>query len=186
MPKSLSFSEERLKKLARQAKKNKQAWGELYEALFDRVYAYFFYRVANQEVAEDLTQQLFLKVFGSLARYRVTQRPFSAWIFKIAHNLLVDRYRLKREEVTLEAGLPFEDKTAQAKLEQLEERAILEKALKKIKGDYREVVYLRFLVGLSVKETAYAMGRSESAVKLLQLRALQALRKEMEGEVGES
>jgi RNA polymerase sigma-70 factor (ECF subfamily) len=182
MPKPLSFNEERLKKLARLAKKDKQAWGELYEVFFDRVYAYFFYRVANQEVAEDLTQQLFLKVFSSLATYRLTRRPFGAWVFKIAHNLLVDYYRQKKDEVILEAGLPFEDKWAQAKLEQLEERAVLEEALKKIKGDYREVVYLRFLIGLSVKETAYAMGRSESAVKLLQLRALQALRKEMEGE----
>ncbi len=186
MPKPLSFSEERLKKLARQAKKDKQALGELYEALFDRVYAYFFYRVAIQEVAEDLTQQLFLKVISALASYRLTRRPFSAWVFKIAHNLLVDYYRQKKDEVTLEVGLPFEDKSAQAELEQLEERAILEKALRKIKDDYREVVYLRFLVGLSVKETAYAMGRSESAIKLLQLRALRALRKEMEGEVGES
>lgn len=177
MAKPFSLNEERLKKLALKAQDDRKAFAQIYEVFLEKVYGYFFYRVKQKELAEDLTQECFLKIMKNLEKYRVKEASFSAWVFTIARHTLIDHYRVKREEILLENGSELKER--EKEIEKVSVRDLLEKALLNIKEDYREVIYLRFLMDLSLKETAKVMGKTENAVKLLQFRAIKALKKEL-------
>jgi RNA polymerase sigma-70 factor (ECF subfamily) len=179
MPRPLSLSEERLKKLALKARYDRKAFAQIYKALLEKVYGYFYYKVKQKELAEDLTQECFLKIMKNLEKYEVKEASFSAWVFTIARHTLIDHYRLKKDEIPLETERKLE-KRKRDEIEKVGERNLLEKALRNIKEDYREVLYLRFFMDLSLKETAKVMGKTENAVKLLQFRAIKALKKELE------
>lgn len=155
-----------------------QAFTQLYERYLDRVYRYVAYRVRGREEAEDVTSQVFLRALESLDSYRWRGLPFSAWLFRIAHNLVVDRVRqAKRREV-----IPLEDTLPAAGLG-VEEQAALNIKMSQVKEalDYlteaqRQAVILRLVAGLSLEETAKALGKSTGAVKALQHDGLRALR----------
>jgi len=157
------------------------AFSILYDHYFDRVYRYVMSRVRESHEAEDLTQEIFLKVFRGLSSFRFHGPPFGAWLFRIARNTVVDwaRTRDRLGDVTdLEAvrnitsGSDLEAKTATVL--DIEE---LYRALTEVTDLQREVVRLRFIVGLNLAETASSMQRSENAVKALQYSALRALRR---------
>ncbi len=169
--------DEELKKLAGRAKEDKEALAELFEALFDRIYSFFFYRVNKPEEAEDLTQAFFLRLIEALNAYQPSEVPFMAWCQKIARNLLIDHYRRTKTFYPLEVFNQLTNGKAQKEIDIEEERVAIYKALKMLSVDYQEVILLRFLMGFSVKETAGIMERSENAVKLLQFRALKAMKK---------
>ncbi len=176
--------DEELKNLASRARKEKEALAELFELLFDRIYSFFFYRVNRPEEAEDLTQAFFLKLIEALNSYRPREAPFMAWCQKIARNLLIDHYRQTKVLYPPEALTQLENGKARKEVETEENRIVLYKALRALSADYQEVILLRFLMGFSVKETAELMKRSENAVKLLQFRALRALKKQLVDENG--
>lgn len=171
--------DEQLKKLASRAKQEKEALAELFESLFDRIYSFFFYRVNKPEEADDLTQAFFLRLIEALNSYQPSEVPFMAWCQKIARNLLIDHYRQTKVFYQPEAIAQLENGKAKKKIEVEEDRIVLYKALKMLSADYQEVILLRFLMGFSVKETAKLMKRSENATKLLQFRALKALKKQL-------
>ena len=171
--------------LVRRAQKMEpEAFGELYEAHFDRIYRYMMLRVRNQADAEDLTQQVFVKALEHIGSYRYRGMPFAAWLFRIAHNQLVDHWKKKSREKGRvmpleqmdEAGMICDDDPAFLAERQadIKEVAI---ACEALSDGQREVISLRFAGGLSVAETARAMGRSEGAVKVLQHAALAKLRR---------
>jgi len=165
-----------------------EAFGELYERYAGRVFRFLFAHLDNRLDAEDLTEDVFLRVWKSLSGYREQGVPFLAFLFRVARNALIDYYRrsggLKRD-VALE-DLPLKDhspgpvESAMIDLEQQNLRQTLEK----LREDYRTVLVLRYLGELSPEETAQAMGRTSGAVRVLQHRALIALRSLMEGAVG--
>ena len=160
---------------------NLSAFGSLYEIYFERVYRYMMGRVGSAPEAEDLTQELFLKVMSSLRSYRFQGPPFAAWLFRIAHNLLVDRSRRRRtagEQVPLEqaAFVPAGGSVEEEALRSLSHAEVVE-ALGRVTELQRQVIELRFLADLSLAETAAVMDRNENAVKALQHSALRALRR---------
>lgn len=157
-----------------------EAIGELYDQHHVSVLKYAWSRVGDRETAEDLTGEVFLRMVRALPKYRRTKIPFRAWLYRIARNLVIDHYRMQSDQ----ASVPLEvaentsnegDHPAKAvdralKMEQLHG------ALTSIKPSERDVVVLRFLVGLSIRETAMALGKSEPSVKAMQHRGLAALR----------
>ena len=160
---------------------NLSAFGRLHEIYFERVYRYMMARVGNPSDAEDLTQELFLKVMASLGSYRFQGPPFAAWLFRIARNIVVDRTRRRRtagEQVPLdEAGcVPAGGSAEEEALRTLSAESLVA-ALGRVTDLQRQVVELRFLAELSIAETAAVMKRNENAVKALQHSALQALRR---------
>jgi RNA polymerase sigma-70 factor (ECF subfamily) len=168
---------------------NLGAFSRLYELFFDRVYRYMMARVGNAAEAEDLTQELFLKVMASLGSYRFQGPPFAAWLFRIAHNLAVDRARRRKsagESVSLDEALslPAGGSVEEEALRSLEHQAV-RGAIERLTELQRQAVLLRFMAGLSLAETASAMGRNENAVKALQHSALRALRRLLAGQLGE-
>lgn len=161
------------------------AFEKVYEDNFDRVYRYLSFKVQHRADVEDLTQQVFLKALESIGSFRWRGVSISAWIMKIAHNTVVDYYRDKARKTCLpleEARMPMPDGAANDPAA-LAERAWsveeLNAACARLTPAQREVVSLRFAGGLSVAETAHAMGKSEGAVKVLQHEALKRLRRIM-------
>ncbi|OGO02751.1 MAG: hypothetical protein A2Y72_00690 [Chloroflexi bacterium RBG_13_53_26] len=167
----------------RAQRRDPEAFGQLYEEHFDRIYRYIVLRVRNQADAEDLTQQVFLKALEHIGSYHYRGMPFASWLFRIAHNQVVDHWKKKsREKVKLltqdemaEAGALSDDDPA-ALAEQKLGWEQLAAACEQLSDGQREVISLRFAGGLSVAETAKVMGKREGAVKVLQHVALKKLR----------
>jgi RNA polymerase sigma-70 factor, ECF subfamily len=164
-----------------------EAFGLLYERYVDLVYRYVYVRVGSVHLAEDLTSETFVRALRRIDSFSWQGRDIAAWFVTIARNLITDhaksaRFRL---EVTtadmLDADRKVDAPEAEV-LQRLRDTRLLE-AVKKLKPEQAECVVLRFLQGLSLAETAKIIGKSEGAVKQLQLRAVRALHRELDGEV---
>lgn len=182
------LSREEIDNLVRQAQEqNAKAFGRLYDLLAKRIYNYVYFRVKNKLEAEDITEEVFLKALEALGSYELTEAPFTSWLFRIAHNLVIDFYRRSgkfsagsMEEAegvaSPEKGL---DELVSGKIEQ--ERLL--RAISKLNDDHREVIVLKFVEGLSNKEVGVIMDKTEGGIKSLQHRALHSLRRYLEGEI---
>jgi RNA polymerase sigma-70 factor (ECF subfamily) len=164
--------------IARAVQGDADAFGDLYERYLARIYRYVFYRVNDAAEAEDLTETVFLKAWEALEDYRLRDVPFGAWLYRIAHNVVVDRHRTHKETLTLEGHLVLHD-TVSSPEDSLDQHETIESvahALAQLSPVHRQVLILRFISGLSHAETARVLKRSEEAVRVLQHRALYALR----------
>ena len=164
------------------AQQNPSRFAELYEANFERVYAYVASRVRSRDEAEDVTADVFHKALANLQRFEWRGAPFAAWLYRIAANAIADRAaRAARDrEVPPPDDLPSDDPD----LEQVERRARLFRLVRGLPKDQHRVILLRFAEEMSVREIAQAMGRTEGAVKQLQFRALETLRARWVREAG--
>jgi RNA polymerase sigma-70 factor (ECF subfamily) len=155
------------------------AFGDLYERCLDAIYHYVFYRVNGRQEAEDLTASIFLRAWQALDTNPPREAPFRSWLYRIAHNAVVDYYRTRKDQVELEAAahLPDPMEGPEALTARQERANALKRAMLQLKEDHQEVLTCRFVVGLSHAETAVVMSRSEEAVRALQYRAVNALRK---------
>jgi len=168
--------EERL--LVEAAQKDPAKFGELYELHFERVYVFIRRRVRDRETAEDLTSEVFHKALSNIASYQWTGAPFAAWLFRIAANAIADR--MKRDAREASTTEPQIDPAAEPELEVIEHRARLYRSVDALPQDQRRVIIGRFVEERSIREVAEELGRTEGAVKQLQLRALENLRASME------
>jgi len=170
--------------VCRAAKGDGKAFASLYEEYFERIYRYLYLRLGNQSDAEDLTQEVFVKALEAIRGYKWRGLPFASWLFRIAHNLMVDLLR-KRGKVTEEAS---EDIAAggetdpAATAERNIEVARLMDNLEKLSPAQKEVLSLRFGAGLSIAEVARLLDKSPGTVKALQYNGIVALRKRLTGE----
>ena len=159
---------------------NGEAFGQLYEAYLDRVYRFIFFRVTDVQMAEDLTSQVFLKAWENLGRYH-PHGPFLAWLYAIARNTVIDSYRTRKQTVSLDEAAPIASQ--EAKLEdrlQLEfEMEALQAAMRQLTEEQQEVITLKFIADYDTERIAKEMGKSEGAIRALQMRALQALARVM-------
>lgn len=162
-----------------------EAFGELYRRYLDPIYRYLRVRTGDAQEAEDLAEAVFLRAFQALGRYRERGWPFSAFLYQTARNALVDHYRSQREVVALDQAAE-EAAGAEALDEQVERRQQLEQVrtgLDRLKPDHREVIILRVVLELPTATVARWMQRSEGAIRVLLFRALEALRREIGGEL---
>ena len=167
-----------LNKLVEEARSgNADAFAQIYDALVKPVYRYIFYRVEDA-IAEDLTEETFLKVWQNLKKYKKGKYPFSAWVFRIAHNLVVDYYRKNRVTESISDGLvdPQEISNPQYQTSIRLTQVRLRKVIRRLPPNYQQVIILKYINDLDNKEIAAAIGKSEGAVRTLQFRALERLR----------
>ena len=169
--------EESLVRRAQQ--RDQQAFAQLYEEHFDKIYRYVALRIGDRAEAEDITQQVFLKALRSIASFRWKGIPFSAWLFRIAHNQVIDyqRKRAKQATVPIDESAVSSSSDPQLLVEQSLNIEQLLSAAKRLTEAQREVISLRFAGELPIAEVARIMGKSEGAVKALQHSAIVALRK---------
>jgi len=153
---------------------------DLYERHFHRVYAYVIRRTRSREEAEDVTSIVFERALAHLSKFEWRGAPFVAWLFRIAANAIVDRLQaLARGQ--RDGPAPVADAF---EADDIERRTMLFQLVERLPDAQRRVIELRFIEERSIREIAAALDRSEGAIKQLQLRALENLRKDMEGRRG--
>ncbi len=170
--------------IARAVQGDREAFGELYERYVDRIYSYVYYRVGNPHDAEDLTARVFFRAMRHIERYDHRGVPFSAWLYRIAHNLVANWYRdnNRRQEIALD-DMVFTyaaGEHPEVLVMEQEEREELLAIIRTLPEDRQQLLYLKFGARLSNAEIAAVLGRTEGAVKSLYHRTLTALRAEFE------
>ena len=160
--------------LIERAKVQGESFGELYRKYSRRVYYYFWYRVGcRQDVAEDLMQETFIRAFRHLGRFEPRNAPYISFLLTVAHNLLVDYYR-KPKTLSLELAedIPIE---IMGDLENASDAALLKQAIGELPQKEKDVVTMKYQDGLSVREIATVMKKSENAVRLILCRTRKKL-----------
>ena len=173
----------RVRRLVERAQRGERdALEELYLIHFDRIYSYLHLSVGSRHDAEDLTTQTFLKMLEAIGRFRWRSVPFSAWLFRIAHNVAMDHFRASRrwqpeEEIPEPPG--GEERSAEdVALSALGDRSMLA-LIQRLSPEQRQVLTLKFVYSFSNAEVATILGKTEGAVKSLQHRALASLQKQI-------
>lgn len=160
-------------------KRDAAAFGRLYERYLDGIYRYVYYRVSDRDEAEDLTETVFMKAWAALPRFRSKGATFRAWLYRIAHNAVIDRHRTRKAVLPLEQAedwLDVEASSPEAAAEAAQESAKLGAALSRLSPRLQEVILHRFVNDLSHAETAQVMGLRKGHVRVLQHRALNQMR----------
>ncbi len=172
--------------LIARAKEDPEAFGLLYRRYVAQIYRYLYYRTGNHEDAEDLTARTFYRALRRFPHYIDRGAPFSAWLYRIAHNVVVNwiRDRQRRPTVPLESVTVSseEERDPHAIAEAREEREQLLQAVRRLAPDRQQLLILKFVEGMSNAEIAEIMGRTEGAIKALYHRTLVALRDELSRE----
>ncbi len=160
------------------AQRDRSRFAELYENNFERVYAYVARRVRDRDEAQDLTADVFHSALANLARFEWRGAPFSAWLFRIAANAIIDRSKSSSRRVASDVDVEDIADCAEtgAELDEIERRARLFKLVERLPIDQSRVIVMRFAEQKSIREIATALRRTEGSVKQLQFRGLQNLR----------
>ena len=168
--------------VARAQQGDRDALEELYLEHFDRIYSYLHMTVGNRHDAEDLTTQTFLKMLEAIGRFRWQSAPFSAWLFRIAHNLAMDHFRANKrwqpEENVPEPRGSEEPSAEVGALHRIGEQSLLE-MIEGLSHEQQQVLTLKFVFNFANGEVATILGKTEGAVKSLQHRALASLQKQV-------
>src|SRR5438105_1151615 len=161
---------------------DREALEELYLLHFDRIYSYLHMSVGNRHDAEDLTTQTFLKMLESIGKFRWRSAPFSAWLFRIAHNLAMDHFRANRrwqpEEEVPEPESAAESSAEEEAMHAIGRQSMLE-LIENLSSEQQQVLTLKFVFNFSNGEAATILGKTEGAIKSLQHRALVSLQKQI-------
>lgn len=164
------------KTLIAQAKAgDKDAISSLYDYYVQAIYQYIQYRVATNEIAEDLTADVFLRMVRGLAKYNDKGAPFGAWLFRIAANRINDYYRQTHETLDIPVDYSADYPDMLENILANEEQGMILAALRRLSTDYQNILTLRFMQDMSYGEVAYILDKSEGAVRVMQHRALKAL-----------
>jgi len=177
----LEYNEEEI--LARASQGDRDAFGQLYERHVERIFNYVYYRTGNTHDAEDLTARVFQRAMKHVMNYTDRGVPFSAWLYRIAHNLVANwhRDRSRRREIPLDDVpiLPARGDHPEKNLVRSQEQEALLKKIRALPAERQTLLILKFVEDLSNAEIGAIMGRSEGAIKSLYHRTLLALRDEL-------
>jgi len=177
-------SSKQLRRLVEQAQQgDRDALEELYLLHFDRIYSYLHMSVGNRHDAEDLTTQVFVKMLESIGKFRWRSAPFSAWLFRIAHNLAMDHFRANRrwqpEEEVPEPD-PGEGSAAEEEAFESIGRQSMLQLIEKLSREQQQVLTLKFVFNFSNSDAATILDKTDGAIKSLQHRALASLQRQLE------
>ena len=157
-----------------------EAFGVLYARYLDPIYRYVYYRVDSMETAEDLTEEVFVRAWEALPGYEIRKYPFKSWLYRIAHNRVID-HRRKRRPAAIDDEVLQRIPEASTPPEQLvvdgQNAEALQEAVQQLAEEEQQVVILRFVEGLSHREVAEIIGKSEEASRVIQYRAIQRLQR---------
>lgn len=170
--------------LIKRAKTDNDAFGQLYERYVDKIYNYVYYRTGNVADAEDLTARVFMRAMKHIVNYDDRGVPFSAWLYRIAHNLVANwhRDRSRRKIMSLDdvSHWNFHEEGPESLTQFSEDREALLATIRRLPADRQELLILKFVERLSNKEIGDIMDRSEGAIKSLYHRTLLSLREEIQ------
>lgn len=155
-----------------------EALGKLYDAYFDRIYRFIYYRTSHQQTAEDLTEEVFIKAFRALPTLKGGPTKLSGWIFQIARNTVIDHYRKANPIVSIDEAenIAVHETGAIDTLQLQSDQRLILTAMDKLSSEQQQVVRLRFLEEFEIAEIAQMLGKSEGNIRIIQYRALTKLR----------
>lgn len=169
--------------LEQAAQGESEAFGVLYDRYVGRIFNYIYYRTGDVYDAEDLTERVFFRALKHIPNYHNRGLPFSAWLYRIAHNLVANWYRdnSRRKEVSLDDGLshPHQGDLPEQELMHSEERERLLRVIRRLPPERQQLILLKFVDDLSNAEIGQIMGRTEGAIKSLYHRTLLSLRDDL-------
>ena len=158
---------------------NTDAFGDLYIIFVEKIYRYVFYQIKSKTAAEDITGEVFLKVWRAISSCRGKENAFSPWLYRIAHNQLVDEIRKRHRRPSLELDNVETISDSENSVERYSEKQELLQLIDRLPSNQRQVIILKFIEGMDNREIAEITGKSEGALRVMQMRALAALRKEL-------
>jgi len=159
-----------------------EAFGEIYSIYLDRIYRYVFYQVRDKMTAEDITEEVFIKAWKAIKSCKGRAKTFSAWLYRIAHNHLVNTLRRTQKHASIEMEALIEVANPESEAEaELAKQELLE-VMTCLPQNQRQVIILKFIEGLDNREIGQVMGKKEGAIRVLQMRALSRLRQELVNE----
>ncbi len=163
----------------RASKGSGEAFGQLYQLYVDRIYNYIYYKTGNTVDAEDLTEQVFIKAWEAIRRFRFEGKPFAAWLFKVARNVVIDHYRTRKNNTDLSEVISAiaHDGDPEAFAQRRATAQVLMTAIRRLTDEQQQVILLKFIDGMDNTEISAAMGKKEGAIRALQYRALLALQR---------
>lgn len=170
--------------VARAIARDREAFGALYDRHAARVYRHIYYIIGSAAEAEDLTAQTFLQAWEAVERYQMRGAPFISWLLRIAHNLAVSHLRSRKDKTQLSDGLVDNGHHGNPEdaVEQLADEQRVRNAILHLRDEQRQVIILRFVEDLGYQEVAQIIGKSIPAIRVIQHRALAALRRQMQAE----
>jgi RNA polymerase sigma-70 factor (ECF subfamily) len=159
-----------------------EAFGELYSLYLDRIYRYVFYQVRDRMTAEDITEEVFIRAWRAIGSCQGKERTFSSWLYRIAHNRVIDTFRSQRKEllIDMETLAEFRHPKVEAETE-LEWQELL-KGIDCLPRNQKQVIILKFIEGLDNREIGQVIGKNQGAIRILQMRALAKLREKLGSE----
>lgn len=161
-----------------------EAFGSLYDIFVDRIYQYVYYRVRSKDDVEDITQQVFIRAWKAINKYRITSKPFIAWLLKISQNLVRDFYRSRKVTISIdnEMEIPGADESPERQAESEYEQKEIRRIISALPDEQRQVIMMKFIEGFSYTEIAASLQKSEGAIRVIQHRALKKMRSMLEEE----
>jgi len=158
---------------------NTDAFGDLYTIFVEKIYRYVFYHVKSKMAAEDITGEVFLKAWRAIGSCRGKESTFSPWLYRIAHNQLIDEIRKRDRQVPLDLDNVGIISDSESSAEKYSEKQELLKLIDRLPSNQRQVILLKFIEGMDNREIAKIMNKSEGAIRVTQMRALAVLREEL-------
>ncbi len=161
-----------------------EAFGGLYDIYINRIYQHVYYRIGNKDDTEDITQQVFIKAWKAIKGYKITSKPFIAWLLRITQNLIIDFYRVKKvtKYIETESEIPRSPESPQRLAESEYDQKLLRGIISKLPHEQQQVIMMKFLEGFSYKEISFSLQKSEGAIRVIQHRALKKMRTLLEEE----
>lgn len=172
--------EKEIKKLVKRAKNGESdSFGLIYDYYLSRIYRFVFLKVTNKEEAEDITQQVFMKAWEALPKFESEGSPFVGWLFRIARNTVIDFYRTKKSNLSLDEGIGINDFLEDSPEDiffKNQERTEVMKSLELLTEEQKEVVILRFVEGFSYREISKITNKNQASLRIMQHRAIKKLK----------
>jgi RNA polymerase sigma-70 factor (ECF subfamily) len=156
-----------------------EAFGELYSIYLDRIYRYVFYQVKDKMTAEDITEEVFIKAWRAISSCKRKEKTFSSWLYRIAHNHVIDIFRSQKRELSTQMETVAELSDPKLKVEtELEHQELLDE-ISFLPQNQKQVIVLKFIEGLDNQEIGQIMDKSQGAIRILQMRALAKLKEKL-------
>jgi len=156
-----------------------EAFGELYSIYLDRIYRYVFYQIMDKMTAEDVTEEVFLKAWKAIGSCQGKEETFSSWLYRIAHNQVIDNLRSQRKHLSIDMESLAEVGGPELEAEEKLERQELLGTISDLPQNQKQVIILKFIEGLDNREIGRIMGKNQGAISVLQMRALATLRQKL-------
>lgn len=165
--------------ISQAAEGNVQAFGEIYKSYLDRIYRYVYYRINDKMTAEDITEDVFIKAWKAIKTCKGKEKTFSSWLYRIAHNHLINTLRNSSRITSLRSQPAVEFIDSKQEIDTAIDHKELIKVISNLPENQRQVVILKFIEGLDNQEISRITGKKEGAIRISQMRALATIREKL-------